>query len=310
MCRFGRYTRIIFAVHASFILFMGSCTKSYDVRVDGNRPPNYKSIPTLKIDNYVNRVFIDFLGREATEMERNEWVNLLKKNGLAYKTRDSLIQILQWDSAFRPGDSSYRHAYSQRLYDVSKARFLEGASDPDIKQFVGNLEFAIKIARLEGDSIRVYAAQDAKAKFNNVLISRQRYRLHEIGYSQMVACMINNPIYDGINMNSFNYVIASFDDVLRRNPTQDEFTRAYQIIEKNEPQEIFGVWAANKNEYAQALTETDGFFEAQIRWAFYLLVQREPLTHEVNQHLQSYLANQHIEDVQRSIATTDEYAQF
>jgi hypothetical protein len=234
----------------------------------------------------------------------------LKSNGLAYSTRDSLIRILQWDSTFRLGDSSYRHAYSQRLYDVSKARFLEGASDPDIGQAIGSLRFGITVARLEGDSVRVYANLDAISKYSNVLISRQRYRLQEIGYSEMVACMINNPIYDGINMNSFNYVIASFDDVLRRNPTQDEFTRAYQIIDKNEPQEIFGVWAANKNEYAQALTQTDGFFEAQIRWSYFLLVQREPLTKELNQFLQPYLQNRRIEDVQRAIAITDEYAQF
>jgi hypothetical protein len=193
---------------------------------------------------------------------------------------------------------------------VSKARFLEGASDPDIGQAIGSLRFGITVARLEGDSVRVYANLDAISKYSNVLISRQRYRLQEIGYSEMVACMINNPIYDGINMNSFNYVIASFDDVLRRNPTQDEFTRAYQIIDKNEPQEIFGVWAANKNEYAQALTQTDGFFEAQIRWSYFLLVQREPLTKELNQILQPYLQNRRIEDVQRAIAITDEYAQF
>jgi hypothetical protein len=300
----------ILAFCACTSLLFASCTKSYDTLVDGNRPPNYGSIPTLKVDNYVNRLFIDFLGREATELERNDWVFTLKSNGLAYSTRDSLIQILQWDSLYRPGDSSYRHAYSQRLYDVSKARFLEGASDPDIGQAIGSLRFGIKVARLEGDSVRVYANLDAISKYSDVLISRQRYRLQEIGYSEMVACMVNNPIYDGINMNSFNYVIASFDDVLRRNPTQDEFTRAYQIIEKNEPQEIFGVWAANKNEYAQALTQTDGFFEAQIRWSYFLLVQREPSTKELNQFLQPYLENHRIEDVQRAIATTDEYAQF
>ena len=300
----------ILAFCACTSLLFASCTKSYDTLVDGNRPPNYGSIPTLKVDNYVNRLFIDFLGREATELERNDWVFTLKSNGLAYSTRDSLIQILQWDSLYRPGDSSYRHAYSQRLYDVSKARFLEGASDPDIGQAIGSLRFGIKVARLEGDSVRVYANLDAISKYSDVLISRQRYRLQEIGYSEMVACMVNNPIYDGINMNSFNYVIASFDDVLRRNPTQDEFTRAYQIIEKNEPQEIFGVWAANKNEYAQALTQTDGFFESQIRWSYFLLVQREPSTKELNQFLQPYLENHRIEDVQRAIATTDEYAQF
>lgn len=300
----------ILALYASVFLFFASCTKTYDTLVDRNRPPNYGSIPTLKVDNYVNRLFIDFLGREATELERNEWVFALKRNGLAYSTRDSLIQILQWDSTYRPGDSSYRHAYSQRLYDVSKARFLEGATDGEINQFVGNLKFAIRIARLEGDSLKVYYSLDLMKYYENVLMSRYKYVKKEITYSDMVAVMINNPIYDQINMNSFNYVIASFDNVLFRNPTQNEFQLAYDVIEYNIPKEIFGVWAANKNEYAEAITQFDGFFESQIRWSYFLLVQREPLTKEVNQFLQPYIKSHRIEDVQRGIAITDEYAQF
>lgn len=300
----------ILALYASVSLFFASCTKTYDTLVDGNRPPNYGSIPTLKVDNYVNRLFIDFLGREATELERTEWVFALKRNGLAYSTRDSLIQILQWDSTYRPGDSSYRHAYSQRLYDVSKARFLEGATDGEINQFVGNLKFAIRIARLEGDSLKVYYSLDLMKYYENVLMSRYKYVKKEITYSDMVAVMINNPIYDQINMNSFNYVIASFDNVLFRNPTQNEFQLAYDVIEYNIPKEIFGVWAANKNEYAEAITQFDGFFESQIRWSYFLLVQREPLTKEVNQFLQPYIKSHRIEDVQRGIAITDEYAQF
>ena len=300
----------IWAFCASITFLFASCTKSYDTLVDGNRPPNYGSIPTLKVDNYVNRLFIDFLGREATELERNDWVFKLKSNGLAYSTRDSLIKLLQWDTTYRPGDSSYRHAYSQRLYDVSKARFLEGATDGDIGQFVGNLKFAIRIARLEGDSIKVYYSLDLMKYYENVLMSRYKYVKNEITYSGMVAVMINNPIYDQINMNSFNYVIATYDNVLFRNPTQNEFQLAYDIIEYNIPREIFGVWAANKNEYAQAMTQFDGFFEAQIRWSYFLMVQREPSTKELNQFLQAYIQNQRIEDVQRAIATTDEYAQF
>lgn len=126
----------------------------------------------------------------------------------------------------------------------------------------------------------------------------------------MVARMINNSIYDGINMNSFNYVIASFDDVLTRKPSQEEFDRSYEIIEKNVPKVIFGRWASNKNEFCQVLVQSDAFHEAQIRWLYYVLLRRESTTDEVSALFNPFFNNHSIENIMYSIIKTDEYAQF
>ncbi len=291
-------------------LLISSCTKTEDILISGNQPPDYRSVPTIKVENYVNRYFIDLLGREPTDTERVYHTEFLKRNNLSILARDTLVNMLLYDTTYHPGDSSYRHAAIQRIYDVSKARFLEGASDDDIAQNIGILEFSITIARLNGDSVGVYSAKAAQKQYRDVLQSRYKLLKNNATYSNMCAAMLNNSIYDQINMNSFNYVNASFDDLFQRQPTKDEFAAAYDIIDKNIPRQIFNRWAANKNEYCDVLTHTPEFYEAQIRWVYYLLLQRDANTQEVINLLGNYMRSDNLQEVQKAVIKTDEYAQF
>lgn len=289
---------------------LNACTKSENIEISNNKLPKYQSISTLRIENYVQRIFIDLLGRESTNRERDSFTAQLKRANLHDSCRRRLIRTLLYDTTYHSGDSSYRHAFAQRIYNISKARFLEGASDPSIAQYIGNLDFAIVIARLEGDSTRVYRYYDYRKKYFDLLNSRILFRKNMIDYRQMTALMINNSIYDDINMNSFNYVNAAFDNVLSRKPTTDEFNRAFDIIEKNMSRSLFGRWASNKNEFCQALTESDAFHEGQIRWFYYIMVQREPTTGEVSKLFYPFMKNHRIEEILENILITDEYAQF
>ena len=304
----NRIMTMIWGIIFSSIIF--SCTESENIDINNNKLPKYKSISTLRIENYVQRMFIDLLGRESTNQERDSFTAQLKRADLHDSCRTRLVRTLLFDTTYHVGDSSYRHAFAQRIYDISKARFLEGASDPSIAQFVGNLDFAIAVARLEGDSTRVYLYYDYRKKYFDVLNSRILFRKNLIDYRQMTASMINNSIYDGINMNSFNFVNAAFDNVLSRKPTGDEFSRSFDIIEKNLSRSLFGRWATNKNEFCQVLTESDAFHEGQIRWFYYVMVQREPTTAEVSKLFFPFIKNHRIEEILETILITDEYAQF
>ena len=298
---------IILSVLFSFSL---SCKKTENVTVRDNDAPDYSGIPTIHIENYINRLFIDLLGRESTNSEREILTERLKAANLDVNTRDSIVFELQFDTTYRDGDSSYRHAYCQRVYDLMKFRFLEGAADPEIGQKLGNLNFAIKVARLNGDTIRVHQYEYEKSKYENVLKSKYFYRIDSISYNDMCGYMMNNGIYDLINMGSFNFVNAAFDDVLGRNPTQDEFTAAYDVIDKNEPTVVFNKVASNKNEFINILVYCDAFYEAQVRWWYYQYVRREIPPSSLYTWMNQYRNVQRLEYVQRQILITDEYAQF
>lgn len=298
------------SLYFGMAIFFVGCTSTENVQIKDNQPPNYSGVSTLRIENYVQRMFIDLIGREATDLERISFTKQLKNAELHDSCRLRLVNQLMLDTSYRVGDSSYRHAFAQRIYNISKARFLEGASDPDIAQFIGNLNFAITVSRLNGDSIGVYRYIDLRKKYVDVLNSRSALRRNSKDYRNMCAVMMNNSIYDGINMNSFNFVNAVFDNCLLRKPTKDEFDRAYAIIEKNIPKELFRVVSSNKDEFCDAVVNSDAFHEAQIRWFYFVLLQREASTAETSRLFPNFYANHRIESVISSILITDEYAQF
>ena len=155
-----------------------------------------------------------------------------------------------------------------------------------------------------------YSGLCAASAYYELLNSRGDFKKNKIDYRKMVETMIHNSIYDQINMNSFNFVNAAFDNVLLRKPSINEFNRAYDIIQKNTSQSLFGRWASNKSEFCQVLTESDAFHEGQIRWFYYVMVQREPSTAEVSKLFFPFIKNHRIEEIIETILITDEYAQF
>jgi hypothetical protein len=217
---------------------------------------------------------------------------------------------LQTDTLFVEGDSCYRKAYYQRLYDLSKARFLEGAGDEEFYQQIGIAQFAILSSRLNGDSIGVFASMVTINRCANVLKSNRLYRFGKIGFNQMCAAMLDNPVYDVINMNTLNFVNASFDDLFFRFPTRDELDIAYDIIETGKGGSLFGAFADNKPSYCSMLTQSREFYEGMIKWAYLTLVGREPSTQETFNMMEPYFKTGDFQLVQENILVTDEYAHF
>ena len=245
-----------------------------------------------------------------TQIEMSAEVALLKAAKASKETRLVLIQKLQTDNNFVEGDSSYQKAYYQRIYDMVKSRLCEGAADGEFTRYVGLANISLKIARLEGDSIRVFQALEQIARHQRIVESKDEYRFGGININEMYARLIDNNVYDNINMNSFNFVNASFDDLFYRFPTKAEFDLAYNIIETNKLGSLFGGFASNKREYCVLLTSTGEFYEGLIKWMYLNLMGREPSTEETFALYDDFRKDANLQLLQQKILITDEYANF
>lgn len=301
--------RNILFILISFSFFGISC-KSKEETIPNNSPKSYDDVSTVKVENYINRLYIDLLGREPLDAEVVRDLKILRDGDLSYDSRKQIIVRLMTDTTYVEGDSSYKRAYYQRLYDLAKARLLEGASESEFYQQIGNAEFGVKVSRLNGDSVGVFAAMATIDRCMNVIKSRRAYQLGLITLNEMYARMLDNPIYDVINMNSLNFVNASFDDLFFRFPTRDEFDIAYDIIEKDKGGALFGMYATTKPDYCQMLVTSKEFHEGMIKWAYLTLVGREPSTQESFNLVQAYYLDGDFQTVQTNILATDEYAHF
>ena len=119
------------------VLCISSCKKDADI-ISNNDAPYYGEIPTILLENYVNRIYIDLIGREPLDVEMTNDVQFLRDADVTLESRDALLYKLQFDTTYIEGDSSYKFAYFHRVYEMVKVRLLEGVSNAYISQDLGN----------------------------------------------------------------------------------------------------------------------------------------------------------------------------
>ena len=296
-----------------FITIFSSCRK--EETIPNNKPPFYDEIPTILIENYVNRIFIDLIGREPLNIEMQEEVKYLRDNDLQMEFRDSLITKLMTSTILDTtiGDSTtiYKVAYYHRMYDMIKARMIEGASNEYIQQEIGNLEQAILNDSLMGGNQQGIDKKRFEVnKLKKVVSSEKQYMNGDIEINEVYARLLYNSVYDEINMNTFNFVNASFDDLFSRFPTAEEFDNGFNMIEYDEARLLFNLPGQNKGDYIEILTNSREYYEGMINWVFLTMLSREPTSLEKGQIMETFFYDHDLQKLQKIVLMTDEYAHF
>ena len=290
-----------------------SCKK--EETIPNNKPPYYDEISTMLIENYVNRIFIDLIGREPLDIEMEEEVKYLRDNDLQMEFRDSLITKLMTKSTLDTaiGDSSaiYKIAYYNRTYDMCKARMIEGAANEYILQEISILEQAILNDSLMGGNQQGIDQKRFEVnKLKKVISSEKQYMNGDIEINEVYARLLYNSVYDEINMNTFNFVNASFDDLFSRFPTAEEFDNGFNMIEKDEARLLFNLPGQNKGDYIEILTNSREFYEGMINWVYLSMLSRVPSTLEKGEIMETFFYDHDMQRLQKRVLMTDEYAHF
>lgn len=291
------------------LLFCIACKKETIVIPDNNAP-YLDNVPTVKVENYVNRTFIDLLGREPLDTEMDTEVEALRTGELSDEARLALIVKLQTDTSFIEGDTSYSYAYHQRMYDLAKIRCLEGVADDEIRGQISIYEFGILQDSLLGNWDQIPKKQASVDRLNNVLNSKTELREGTIKINELYARMINNYFFDLINMNTFNFVNAAFDNLLWRYPTQAELLASFDMVEYNIPNTLFGEVGQNKEDFIRIIRDSREIHEGLIIWSYQQLLQRNPETWETVDLFNDFYQTKDLQTIQQAIMVTNEYANF
>jgi hypothetical protein len=278
--------------------------------IDDNNPPVYSAIPTVLIENYINRIYIDLIGREPLDSEMEIDVQYLRDNDVSIESRDSLIYKLQFDTLYIEGDESYKFAYFHRIYDMVKVRLIEGASNGDISFYMSNHYADYEVDSVAGNLIEAQKHLLKYYRLSAIIDSELDYYNNIIDIKEMHKRMIYNSIYDQINMNTFNFVNAAFDNLLFRYPTQNEFNNSYFMIEDNQPFTIFGYSGSNKLDFTNLICDSREFYEGIIQWTYLTMLARIPTSIERDFLMNNFYITTDFQKLQRFIMTTDEYAHF
>jgi hypothetical protein len=293
-----------------FVAITITACKKDVVIIPNNNAPIYSEIPTILLENYVNRLYIDLIGREPLDDEMSSDVEFLRNNDVTLESRDSLIYKLQFDTNFVPGDSSYKQAYFHRLYEMVKVRLIEGVSNGHIQTVMNTRYNRYVNDSLGGNMISAHENLIKYYRFRDIINSESDLYYNLIDIKEMHRRMINNPIYDNINMNTFNFVNAAFDNLLFRFPTQYEFNNSYAMIEDEQPYTVLGSSGTNKEDFINIICNTREFYEGIIHWTYLTLIARVPTTTETDFLMNDFYISCDFHKLQRYVMKTDEYAHF
>ncbi len=301
-----RFPILIFLIISCFT----SCRKDGGELIPDNDAPPYSKVSSVKIRNYVNRLFIDLIGREPLDEEMNlETFNLLQSNA-DLVSRETLVRKIMFDSTFRNGDTSYSLSYFKRIYELNKIRLLEGVSDQMLLDQAGIFRNSA-ISDSLGNDLPGYEENMQKyMQLIQVLNSSMALKSGSISLQDQLNYMLENSIYDMINMNSFNYVNAAFNDLLYRFPTQNEFNICYGMVEDNVPGTIFQATGQTKSDFARIISQSNECIQGIIIWCYTTLLAREPSSQELFQELQAFGSNKNLQELQLRILISNEYANF
>ena len=304
------HRRVVILKHAMrpFLTFLGIALlfcgcQPEDIRFDDNPVPHYDGVPTVVLDAYLTRAYIDLIGREPLQGEMESDRAALRAGNLGIESRLAMVDRLMG------ADEAYIELHDRKMFDDLSGRFLDGTSRETMEAEIQAQRFLAMQDSLAGGLAYLFLNLQAD-RLERAAFSMEHYREGTIDWREVNRRFCDNLIYDEINMNSFNFINATFDDLFDRYPTEAEFEQAYSAIEFGAPAVLFGEVIADKDGYLLALVNDPEFEEGTVRWWSEKLLVREISGAEMIAWRDVVGSEVDIRELQRLLISSDEYADF
>lgn len=284
-------------------VLLGGCTPE-EIHVPDNPVPPYDGVPTLLVDAYVTRAYIDLIGREPLTEELEADRALLRAGDLGMTARLDLVDRLMGS------DPVYLPLHDRKLSDDLSSRFLEGSSREAMEAEEEMWRNLATQDSLQGNILSYLYFKNLADRMKRTLDAVPAFRAGTLGWREVCRRHCDNNFYDDINMNSFNFINATFDDLFGRYPTEAEFEQAYAAVEFGTPSLLFGAPISGKLEYLDALVADPEFTEGAVRWWAEKLLVRPISSAEVVSWSGVVGTEVDIRPLQRLLVASDEYADF
>lgn len=299
-----KYLMLILLVSAFF-----SCTKKETIYVNehenqlinGNTAPPFSGVTTLQVQNYINKSYIDLLGREPGDTELETQSSLLKNNGLGDNAKEILLNnLINTDE------------YYIRFFDIYRRSHLNGVLESQIEELILTMEYFYDQYQNDPDPLlQAYAEYllVALEKMEDLQNARTDYQSGTINVNQFMARIIDNEVYNEINMGSENFVIAAFNNLFKRNPTAAELERGITMVD-GQPAQLLLQDGTNKDDFVAIITSNLEFHEGLTFDIYNTLLAREPSSVEMDASTLNLNTNSDFQLIQKTVMKSEEYVGF
>ena len=276
-----------------FLLVIASCTKTETVTVPGNVPPPDHTIDSSTISIYINKNYINMLGRKPVGTEQATAMATLRTHNFSVADRKQFVQTL-----------FSKPEYNRTLYVVANNAYLNNSDSAAVLQAIFMFQF--------------YLTQPAYSQFFpqfNFEITRLDTLQNVVNYlnsgvmddKAMLKRIANNYIYDEINMGSQNFVTSTYQNFLLRYPTASELTNGVNMV-NGTTSTLFLQVGQSKQDYINIFFASDEFIQGQVQILFQNFLFRKPTSAEFGYYSNIYKTSNDYKQLQLAVFSTDEYA--
>jgi len=275
------------------LLLIAGCTKKEERIVPGNiAPPDYTIPNSLKI-NFINKLYIGLLGREPEATELSAAKTLLNAANFSKTSRAILIETVLSNSIFY-----------DREYELMRSDLLNSTDTIEVNDFIETLEIFLSSPDYEAQWPAIQAELDKLILLKNVPENLKNGNI-SIRKMQEIGC--NNFFFDQINMGSLNFVIATFQHLLLRNPTAFESEEGVKLTDGFSGT-LFLNTGNSKADYFSIFFNSSDYCEGQVKLLFTRFLFRLPTSEEAVYFTNLFKAEFNYKNLIKEILSTDEYA--
>ena len=276
-----------------FIVTVMSCTKTVTTVVPGNVPPPDHTIDSSTIIMYLNKTYINLLGRKPVGMEQSIAMATLRSHNFSVADRQAFIQTL-----------FLKPEYNRTLYINADKQYLNS---------IDSAEVAAQIYQFNYDLTQSsYSAYYSFIRFEIGTLDTLQNTINYMNagvmdYRAMLKRIANNYAYDQINMGTQNFVVSTFQNFLFRYPTNSELANAESIVNGLTSQ-LFLQVGQNKQDYINIFFASDDFIQGQVQLIFQQYLFRKPTSAEFSFYANIYKTSNDYKQLQLAVLSLDEYA--
>ncbi|MFM2226340.1 MAG: hypothetical protein RJA07_2542 [Bacteroidota bacterium] len=287
------------------ILILISCKKTTHESVHqnhiitGNLLPYYNGVSTIKIQSYINKVYVDLLGREANSIELHNATMILINSNLSDGSRDTMVANLINTKDF----------YVQ-LFLKTSGNMLNSTGKQDVLDQINFYNYLYQFNLQNHDTVSANGLLVENDKLIKLSTADSLLKINAIDINEFYRRFIFNYFYDEINMGAENYVKASFENLYYRLPTTAELTQSEAMINGLTNGTLFLQSGSSKGDFAYIATHCNAFYEGLITTAYANYLLRKPTDIELNTNLTTLSASKNYTALIKSILKSKEYAGF
>jgi hypothetical protein len=290
----------------ALLLIVSSCTKKEYITeinhvnqtIDNNVPPPYDGVTTIQIQTYINKTYIDLLGREPLDTELDDATQMLRDGGLDENARVAFLK-----------DLMEQEEYFDRFWEIYNSQYL-GNVTADFLSFQISLYYQVYLDAIQaGDQVLANALLMEIDRFQLVLDASTEYADGLISINELMRRIADNPVYDEINMGSENFVIACFENFFKRSPTEAELPAAVTMVDGFSSQLLLSD-GISKDDFLEIILHNPEFYQGLAIDIYQQLLSRLPDSIEMGLATTLLTETGTYQELQRQLMISEEYVGF